>query len=73
MKLRSSCWCNDTPPTHPAANKPVQHTTWVNLSVFEVSKQKYFQLRAHLIFTTTKLEKPVVDDDWMSPLVVATL
>ena len=31
--------------------------------VFEVSKQKDFQRRRRLILTTTKLEKPIVDDD----------
>ena len=33
------------------------------LFVFAVSKQKYFQLCVRLNFTTTKLEKSVVDGD----------
>ena len=47
----------------PAANETCLAAHMSFLFVLEVSKQKDFQWCIRLILTTTKVEKPIIDDD----------
>ena len=64
MKLRhGSCLWGDAPPPHPRYQQTCSASHVGFLFVLEVSKQNHFFVHPHLILTTTKPEKTVVDDD----------